>query len=96
LKHPLAPSTIIVAVRDQVSTPMNQETVLLHLKTGKYYSLNRAGTFVWDLLKTPTSVSQVVELMLTKFNVERSRCEEDVQKILQSLLDAGFVETRLS
>jgi hypothetical protein len=91
---PLALSTIVVALADQVSTPMKHETVLLHLRTGKYYSLNRAGSFVWQQLKQPVSVGQIVDAMLTKFDVDRPRCEVDVQNILASLIDAGFIQAQ--
>lgn len=91
---PLALSTVVVAMGDQVSTPMKNETVLLHLKTGKYYSLNRAGTFVWEQLKRPVSLAEIVDAMLTKFDVDRSRCEVDVQNIIASLLDAGFIQAQ--
>src|SRR6476469_6724308 len=87
-------STIVVAMEDQISTPMKNETVLLHLKTGKYYSLNRAGTLVWEQVKEPVSLGQIVDVMLTKFNVDRARCEVDVQNIIASLLDAGFIQAQ--
>jgi hypothetical protein len=90
----LSLSTIVVAMEDQISTPMKNETVLLHLKTGKYYSLNRAGTFVWEQLKKPVSVGQIVDAMLIKFDVDRARGEVDVQNIIGSLLDAGFIQAR--
>jgi hypothetical protein len=91
---PLALSTVVVAMTDQVSTPMNNETVLLHLRTGKYYSLNRAGTFLWEKLKQPITVGQIVEAMLIKFDIDRPRCEVDVQNILASLIDAGFIQAQ--
>jgi hypothetical protein len=90
----LALSTVVVAASDHVSTPMNQETVLLNLKTGKYYSLNRVGTFIWEQLKEPASLAQVVDATLAKFDVDRARCEADVRRIIQGLVDAGFAQTR--
>jgi hypothetical protein len=90
----LTPTSTFVALNDQVSTPLNRETVLLHLKTGKYYSLNRVGTVVWEQIRTPQTLDQVVDALLEKFAVERTRCEADVRRILLELTRAGFVEIR--
>jgi len=35
---------------------------------------------------------QIVDNMLLKFDVDRARCEVDVQNIIASLLDAGLVQ----
>ncbi|MFT3926105.1 MAG: PqqD family protein [Myxococcales bacterium] len=98
LARALAMSTIVVAAGGRVSTvhspEKRNETVLVHVATGKYYSLNRAGSFVWEQLKKPVSLGQIVDVMVTKFDVDRPRCEADVRDIIASLLDAGLVQAR--
>jgi hypothetical protein len=86
--------TVVVASADQVSTSVNSETVLLHLKSGKYYSLNAVGVFIWGTLKDPISVTAVCEAVMAKYEVDRERCERDVRSLIASLCDAGFVEVR--
>ncbi len=90
----ITPDTVIVARKDQVSTPLNQETVLLNLKSGKYYSLNRVGGVIWELLQTPRTLSQIVDALQHRFDVDRARCENDVKEVIESLSDAGFIEIR--
>ena len=87
-------STVLVALKEQVSTPLNQETVLLNLKSGKYYSLNRVGGLIWELLQTPQTLSQIVDALLDRFDVDRARCESDARDVIASLIDAGFAEIR--
>jgi hypothetical protein len=73
---------------------MANETVLLHLESGKYFSLNRVGGIVWEQVQKETTVSNVVDAIVARFDVERARCEADVLRIIASLSEAGFVEIR--
>lgn len=90
----LSTSSIVVASSEHVSTPMNQETVLLHLQNGKHLSLNRVGCVVWEHVQQETSVASVVDVIMEQFEVDRSRCESDVLRILESLSSAGLIEFR--
>jgi hypothetical protein len=90
----VALETIVVAAEEQVSTPMSGETVVLQMKSGKYFSLNRVGGFVWSQIQTATPVSSVVDAVAAKFDVERGRCEADVLRLINRLVDAGLVQAR--
>lgn len=90
----LNPNTVVASTSDQVSTEVKGETVLLQLKNGKYYSLNRVGSVVWARLNEPTAVADVVDAVVKQFDVERAQCERDVMQLLGLLEDAGFVEVR--
>lgn len=87
-------STVIAATNAQVSTQVKGETVLLQLNNGKYYTLNRVGSAIWERLKTPTSIAGLVDFVVQEFEVERAQCEGDVERLVASLSDAGFVEVR--
>ena len=90
----LTPDTVVVALKEQVSTPLDREMVLLNLKSGKYYSLNRVGGVIWELLQKPQTLSQIIDSLLDRFDVDRARCESDVREVIASLADAGFIEIR--
>lgn len=86
--------TLVVAAEEQVSTPMSGETVVLQMRSGKYFSLNRVGGFVWSQIQTATRVSVVVDAVSAQFEVERERCEADVLRLMNRLVDAGLVQAR--
>ncbi len=89
----LTTQTVIRVSKNQVSTSMGKETVLLQMHSGKYFSLNRVGSFVWQQLQGEIQIAAIVDATVAKFEVDRSRCEADVLRILTGLLEAGFLES---
>ena len=59
LDHALTTASVIVAAKDQVSSDLAGEAVILNLQTGKYYGLARVAARIWELLKTPTRVANI-------------------------------------
>src|SRR6058998_1078233 len=44
---------------DVESTTLDGETVLLHLGTGRYYTLNRVGTAIWEFCTGGNTISAI-------------------------------------
>jgi hypothetical protein len=87
-------SSIVVAVKDQVSCDLAGESVILHLKSGVYYGLNSLGTRIWNLIQDPVSVDEVRAILVKEYDVEPQRCERDLMALLQQLADAGLVKIK--
>ena len=88
------PGSVIVASKDQVSTEVKGNAVLLQLKNGKYYNLNGVGSVIWEQLKTPTTIDALVDAVTERFDVERAQCQSDIERLVSELSDAGFVEVK--
>jgi len=85
-------SSIVVAAKDQVSSDLAGEVVLLSLQTGMYYGLDRVGARVWELMREPTSVGDLRDAIVREYDVDSERCERDVLDLLRKLAEAGLVE----
>jgi len=84
--------SILVALQDQVYTNLEDEVVILSLKDGVYYGLNPVGARVWNLLQEPRSVKEIGDILLSEFEVEPKRCEEDLMRLLQELASRGLIK----
>lgn len=74
-----------------VSAPMGDELAMMDLETGKYLVLDRIAAVIWEELEAPVRVSDLVDGLQAGFEVDRDRCEADVLKFLQQLLDKGLL-----
>lgn len=92
----LCSQTIIVASRDQVSCDLGEEAAILGMKNSAYYGLNPVGARVWWMLQRPRSIGEICEAIVSEYDVSADRCEEDLVKLLQQLLQEGLVELSLS
>jgi phage protein U len=87
----LSATTTVVATEDALSTTIDDETVILHESSGKYYGLNDVGTFVWDLLEEPRTVGATCEAVTAEYDVAYERCEADVTEMVAELAEKGLV-----
>lgn len=84
--------TLLAASSEQVSCDVSGETVILSLKNAVYYGLDPVATRIWELLKDPRTISQVCEVLLTKYDVDAERCTNEVIALSEQLINWGLVE----
>ena len=85
---------MVVAARDQVSCDLAGEAAILNIKSGMYYGLDPVGAQIWKLIQQPRRVDEVRETLLSEFEVEPERCEQDLIALLEKLLVEGLIEVQ--
>ena len=68
-----------------VFTTVDAEAVLLHLRSGVYYSLNRVGTVVWDLLSDQQPLEAVCSNLCGRFDVSAEVAWSDLSALVGEL-----------
>jgi hypothetical protein len=91
-KRDISMASIVVATKDQVSSDLGGETVLLSMQSAMYYGLDEVGTRIWELLGQPIRVSDICDAIEREYDVERERCEADVLALLRDLAAKGLIE----
>ncbi len=86
--------TTVVAVSDQVSCRLDDETVVLELRKGTYYGLNSVGSLIWDLIQQPHSIEALHSAVLEQYGVDSETCKRDVLRLIEELQVAGLVELK--
>jgi hypothetical protein len=77
---------------DQVSCDLNGEAAILGLHTGTYYGLDPVGATIWKLIEQPRTIESIRDAMLQKYDVDASRCENDLFELLEKLNREGLIE----
>ena len=85
-------ATVITVSKDQTFTVLDNETVLVNLAAGTYYSLDAIGTRVWELIQKPTSIADVCAVLVQEYQVEESQCRDDVFDLLDTLAAEGLLQ----
>src|SRR5258707_14667296 len=60
----------VTANRDHLVAELSGETVILHVEKGMYYGLNKLGTRVWSLIQEPRTIDELVQTILSEYEVE--------------------------
>lgn len=83
--------SVIHRTGEQVSTKVEDKTVLLQLASGEYYALNPVGAELWERMETPQTVRALAEHLVEQYEVTFDTALGDVLELVESLKEAGFV-----
>lgn len=76
---------------DVLFQELQGDAVLLDLKTGVYFGLDRVGTRMWQLMGQNPSLAAVVDGICGEFEVEQERCSADLLALVQRLDEQGLL-----
>lgn len=88
----LTRDTVVVATQKQVFSRLDDEIVILSLEDGTYYGLNPVGAQVWELIQEPTTVTEICDQLLRKYDVDPQRCQRETIGILEDLQKHDLIE----
>jgi Coenzyme PQQ synthesis protein D (PqqD) len=73
-----------------ISRTFGESAVLIRLRTNRIYELNDTGARIWDLIQAGSTREQLIERLLTEFDVEHERLTEAVDTFLGELRVDGL------
>ena len=95
MKIMIEEKTVIVAAGEQVSGNLpDGEVVILNLKDSVYYGLNEVGGRIWEIIREPIAVGEVVDVLLDEYDVDREQCTQEVVDLVTDLVDKKLVELK--
>jgi hypothetical protein len=77
-----------------IQETIDQETIMVNLDTGSYYSLNPVGTYVWRALDAGADVDDIAASVTGLFSIDAATAEPDVRAFVQRLVDEELVVQR--
>ena len=79
---------------DVQSTSMEDETVLLDLSTGRYYTLNRLGSIIWEHCTGHSTISDIHAVLCDRFEVSSDRALDDLVALINQLVKDGLLQLK--
>ncbi|WP_121610111.1 lasso peptide biosynthesis PqqD family chaperone [Mesobacillus foraminis] len=84
-------SKLVIAPGNIVSD-MGGEKVMMNIEKGKYYNLGETGGVIWRFLESPIIVGELINKLVSEFQVEQSQCEQEVISFLELLNNEELVQ----
>lgn len=85
LSSTLSIDSIVVADEDQMSSKLDNETIILDKKLGIYFGLNHVGASIWELIQEPKTIATVRDLIATQYQIQAEQCESDILELLAEM-----------
>ena len=70
------------------------ESVVLDPASGRYYGLNEVAARIVQLAAGSARLGDIVEQILTEYDVEREQLARDVQSFVSDLASKGLIQLR--
>ena len=75
-----------------IEAEVDDELIGLEVEQGTCFGFNRTATRIWALLETPRRFSELRDVLLGEYEVDRETCERELTDLLRQLEADGLVE----
>jgi hypothetical protein len=87
---PLSLDDTLTMSPDVMFRHLNDEAVLLDLKSGTYFGLNDVGARTWQLILEHARLSRVLDVLVQEYAVERDAGGRDLLELAEQLVARGL------
>jgi Coenzyme PQQ synthesis protein D (PqqD) len=70
---------------------MDGEAILINLSNGIYYSMDKVGAVLWELVEKNFSPEAMVGFIINRYEVQAEQARTDVERLLKELLDEKLI-----
>ena len=74
-----------------MSRLVGDEMVLLDLASGIYFGLDGVGQRIWESVAEGNSLEQIVDLIVSEFDVDEDQAQTDVLEFASDLVERGLL-----
>jgi hypothetical protein len=71
---------------------LGEETVLVHLGTGRIHHTNATGSRIWELLEEGRSVPEMLDILSSEFDVPADRLRGEVATFVEKLASEQMIQ----
>jgi len=76
---------------DVVARELEDEVVLVHLRTNKIFALNQTGTRFWQLLVDGASRAEIESILRREYDVAHDEIADEIDLLVAELAREGIV-----
>ncbi len=87
-------STIVRQSEDYIGSSIGDEIVLMSLKQGSYFSLDKIGSIIWDKIKNEIEIQILCDYLVSISNANIEQCQKDVIEFLENLYTNKMIQIK--
>ncbi len=77
--------TLIHLQKELHVTELSGDKVMIDFESGKYYMIQGAGNAIWDIIQNDITVGNLIDQLLSEYDVSPEECEASVIDFLSDL-----------
>lgn len=88
---PVGGSTVLRVAENVLKRSAGAETVLLDLDSEEFFGLDGVGARAFELFEEPRQLDEVVDVLLTEYEVDRATLLSDVTELATALVSRNLL-----
>jgi hypothetical protein len=88
---PIGEETMIHRSESVLTAAVEQELVMMDIRSGRYVGLDDIASVIWRRLETPCTFGQLIDSLVADYNAERAVIAVDVRALLTDMAAHGVV-----
>jgi hypothetical protein len=84
--------TVIARGTQHVETIADGEVVLMHVGSGRFFTLSGTGRRVWELVAEPMTIGALADRLTTEFAVDRQICIRDLVVLCEQFQKGQLID----
>ena len=70
---------------------VNDEIVILNLKSGEYFTLNDIAQCIWKAITDEKSVEEIKVNIIDEYDVSYERADRDIEDFITGMIEQGLL-----
>jgi hypothetical protein len=79
--------SVLVRDKEPRTIDLDGAAVVLSVRAGAYFDLNRVATEIWDMVAKPCRLGRVLDTLSQRYDVDDQALARDVMPFLQTLVE---------
>jgi hypothetical protein len=71
---------------------MDGEAILINLANGIYYSMDKVGGFIWEMIENSLDMQGIITAILERYDVDHERVKTDLETLVSELIRENLVK----
>jgi hypothetical protein len=81
----LTPYSTISRNPDILANEIGSETVMMSIQLGKYFGINKTGSYIWKQLESPMTFQELCSRIIADFDLQPAQCEQEVKVFIEEM-----------
>jgi len=77
--------------QEVASKVIDGEAIIINLANGVYYSIDKVGALVWELLQSGCTLEQVINTVTAQYDVTGEQAEANIRELVEELVQEDLV-----
>jgi hypothetical protein len=76
-----------------LSSKIDDEVILMSFEADSYFGLDPVASSIWQLIdKQPSTIDELVQLLLEEYEIDEHSCRNDVQKFIDEMSEKKLIQ----